>query len=46
MVWLYSRSYRLLQRALHRVNLHYMPPIRIESETLLWCHWCGARGQV
>ena len=40
---LYAASYRLFQKALHRLNLHYMPPCYPNGDTLLWCRWCGVR---
>lgn len=45
-IYLYSRTYRAISKLLHRFNLHYMPPIYPDGDTVLWCHWCGARYRV
>jgi hypothetical protein len=45
-IYLYSRTYWAISRLLHRFNLHYMPPVYPEGDTVLWCRWCGARYRV
>ena len=35
--------YRLVMRVTHRFNWHYMPPCHPDGDTMIVCHWCGAR---
>ena len=39
----YGHAYRALMRLAHRFNWHYMPPSYPDGDTMIWCHWCGAR---
>ena len=43
---LYAWGYRVIQRALHALNLHYMPATYPDGDVVLWCRWCGARSKV
>lgn len=39
-------AYRHVMRFAHRFNWHYMhrtEHIMPGNDTMLWCHWCGAR---
>ena len=35
--------YQNTQKILHKLNLHYMPPIYPEGDMQYWCKWCGIR---
>lgn len=39
----YGLVYRTVMKLAHRFNWHYMPPCYPDKDTMLWCHWCGAR---
>lgn len=39
----YYIAYRFVMRLAHRFNWHYMPPSYPDGDTMIWCHWCGAR---
>jgi hypothetical protein len=35
--------YRLVMKLSHKFNWHHMKVCHPDGDTLLWCHWCGAR---
>lgn len=50
--WLYAGTlYRPVSRLMHRLNLHYAPPVgppHGDNYCLQqhWCTWCGLRGDL
>jgi hypothetical protein len=36
-------GYRTLMRLAHRFHWHHMKPYHPDGDTIIWCHWCGAR---
>ena len=39
----YGFFYQLIMKIAHRFHWHYMPPIYPDKDTMIWCHWCGAK---